>query len=114
MNLLKFKLIIYLSYSTARSSSSPLRLGSYLAGLIEGDGTIIVPSKDKSEKGKTYYPIIRIVFTINDLPLVEKLQKVIGHGRIQKGKGQFYLLATQVKEGSINGIDVIYGYMRTP
>ena len=43
----------------------------------------------QSEKGKVYQPIIRIVFTINDLLLAEKLQKVLGHGRIQKGKGQF-------------------------
>lgn len=80
---------IILNPTTARCSAKDSRLGSYLAGLIEGDGSIIVPSKDKSEKGKAYHPIIRIVFTINDLPLVEKLQKIIGHGRIQKGKGQF-------------------------
>jgi len=37
------------------------QLGYYLAGLIEGDGSIIVPIKDKTDKGKSIHPIIRIV-----------------------------------------------------
>jgi hypothetical protein len=83
-----YKGLGYFNYSTFKQTSN---LGSYLAGLIERDGSIIVPTKDKSEKGKSYHPVIRIVFTINDLPLAEKLQKVLGHGKIQRGKGQFYL-----------------------
>jgi hypothetical protein len=67
------------SYSTYHSE-----LGHYLAGLVEGDGTIIVPTNDKTEKGKSIHPIIRIPFALPDLPLAEKLQQKLGCGRIQK------------------------------
>lgn len=33
-------------------------LGSYLAGLIEGDGTKITPEKKRDEKGRLTYPYI--------------------------------------------------------
>ena len=32
------------------------QLGYYLAGLIEGDGSIIVPENERSESGKLRYP----------------------------------------------------------
>ena len=31
---------------------------SYISGLIEGDGTIIVPTKERSIKGKINYPSV--------------------------------------------------------
>lgn len=45
------------------------KLGPYLAGLIEGDGTIVVPTKDKTPKGISNYGYIQICFSIKDLPL---------------------------------------------
>lgn len=41
----------------------------YLAGLIEGDGTIITPKTIKDSKGRNTYPSIQIVFGLYDLPL---------------------------------------------
>nr|YP_009059705.1 LAGLIDADG/HNH endonuclease [Parasitella parasitica]AIO05755.1 LAGLIDADG/HNH endonuclease [Parasitella parasitica] len=78
-------------YSTILSSqdgssdklSTDGQLGYYLAGLIEGDGSIIVPTKDKTPSGKNTHPVIRIVFTLADLPLAKKLQQVLGCGFIQ-------------------------------
>ena len=59
------------------------KIGAYLAGLIEGDGAIKVPTKEKSLKGKKYHPIIRVVFHKNDLPLAEHLKNSLGVGRLQ-------------------------------
>jgi hypothetical protein len=56
------------------------QLGYYLAGLIESDGSIIVPSEGDST------PTIKIVFQIKDLPLAEKIKEVLGYGSIQKLK----------------------------
>src|ERR1700730_15073932 len=48
---------------------------SYLTGLIEGDGTIIVPKTERSYKGKLNYPSIQIVFHLKDFPLALLIQK---------------------------------------
>ena len=50
-------------YNTDSSPHSSF-LGPYLAGLIEGDGTIIVPKEERSTKGKLNYPSIQITFPI--------------------------------------------------
>jgi len=44
-------------------------LGHYLAGLIEGDGSIIVPKTVRNEKGKLLYPVVKITFVEKDAPL---------------------------------------------
>lgn len=109
-------------YSTILSSqggssdglSTDGQLGYYLAGLIEGDGSIIVPTKDKSPSGKNTHPVIRIVFTLPDLPLAQKLQQVLGCGFIQKPKeGNYYLFEVQNIEGLLKLTNLINGKMRT-
>jgi hypothetical protein len=76
------------------------QLGYYLAGLIEGEGSIIVPIKEKTDKGKLIYPVIRIVFSLFDLPLAEKLQQVLDCGFIHKPKqGNYVLYEVQNKIG---------------
>jgi hypothetical protein len=73
------------------STSNAEGIGHYLAGLIEGDGTIIVPKKDKSEKGKLYHPIIRTVFNTKDRKLAEALKERLNCGHIQTSKGNYCL-----------------------
>jgi hypothetical protein len=91
------------------------QLGHYLAGLIEGDGTIIVPTKEKTPNGKLTHPVIRIVFTQYDLPLVEKLQQVLNCGFIQKPKkGNYYLYEIQNITGLLKLAKLINGKIRTP
>lgn len=55
------------------------QLGYYLAGLIESDGSIIVPSYHSS----AYTPKISIVFNSKDKPLALQLIKTLGYGSIQ-------------------------------
>jgi hypothetical protein len=62
------------------------KLSSYLAGLIEGDGSIKVPSKPRSDKGKLIYPSVTIIFVEKDLPLAEFLTKKL-NGTLNKASG---------------------------
>lgn len=88
---------------------------SYLAGLIEGDGTIVVPKTERSPKGKLNYPSIQIVFDLRDLPLALIIQSKINHGSISRKKGvNAYILTINNFEGLILIANLINGYMRTP
>jgi hypothetical protein len=88
---------------------------SYLAGLIEGDGSIIVPKTERSLKGKLNYPSIQIVFDLRDLPLAMILQQKLRHGSLQRKKGvNAYVLTINNFEGLILVANIINGYMRTP
>jgi len=88
---------------------------SYLCGLIEGDGTIIVPKTERSPKGVLNYPSIQIVFDTRDLPLAITIQKELGFGSISKTKGtNSYRLTINNSEGVITMVELLNGYMRTP
>jgi len=64
-------------------------LGSYLAGLIEGDGNISVSQK---ELGKyKYNPSINIVFNKKDKPLCKYLINLTKCGDIKKEKGNHFI-----------------------
>ena len=60
------------------TSSTQGQLGAYLAGLIEGDGSIILRKGD-SEK---ISPKIVFTFGKNDLPMYERLKKILNTGSI--------------------------------
>ena len=97
------------------SSLSPLFFGSYLAGLIEGDGTIIVPKQERSAKGKRNYPSVQLVFQLKDFPLCQVVQKLIGHGTISKKKqAAAYILTITNLQGLIVLSNLINGKMRGP
>ena len=90
-------------------------LGHYLAGLIEGDGSIIVPSRIRSPKGKLYYPSIQVVFHLKDLPLALTILKAIGQGSLQRVKrAQAYVLSINNLPGVVKVIELINGKMRSP
>jgi hypothetical protein len=89
-------------------------LGPYLAGLIEGDGTIVVPKNERSVKGKLNYPSIQICFAAKDYPLAVALRLILGHGSISKRTKQAaYVFTVNDKEGIIKIASLINGYMRT-
>ncbi len=88
---------------------------SYITGLIEGDGTIIVPLTLRSPKGKLNYPSIQIIFDIRDFPLALILQKKLGHGSISRKKGvNAYVFTINNKEGIRLMVSLLNGNMRTP
>lgn len=88
---------------------------SYLTGLIEGDGSIIVPKTERSSKGKLNYPSIKIVFHLKDLPLALLIQKNLGFGSLIRKKGvNAYVLTINDKEGILNLVNLLNGNMRTP
>lgn len=94
---------------------SSLCFGSYLAGLIEGDGTIIVPKEERSSKGILNYPSVQIVFQLKDFPLCQYVQKLIGHGSIHKKKQSArYILTINNLQGIITIVNLINGKIYGP
>lgn len=87
----------------------------YLAGLIEGDGTIYVPKDKYSVKGKKNYPSIQIAFNQKDVPLAMAIVRVLGAGTVAKVKGKNALILTvNSKEGVQQLVELLNGKMRTP
>lgn len=90
------------------------QLGYYLAGLIEGDGTIIVPTSTRSAKNKLNYPSIQIVFNKKDYPLAYSILNALDTGYIVKKTGKeayVYIINTFV--GIIKIVNLINGKFRT-
>lgn len=90
-------------------------ISSYLTGLIEGDGTIVVPTEERSKKGKLNYPAIQIVLQQKDFPLATKLAEAIGLGSIHKKKNSpVYILTINNNDGLVHLVNLINGSFRGP
>ena len=101
--------------NSSNTSNNNYKFISYLTGLIEGDGTIIVPFTDRSSKGKLYYPSIQIVFHLKDLPLALLIQKNLGYGSLIRKKGlNAYIYSVNDKKGILNLLNLLNGNMKTP
>ena len=86
----------------------------YLAGLIEGDGTLIVPKRERSPRGKLYYPAIQICFDLRDLALALVIQKTLGFGSISRTKGKnSYIFTVNNYEGLIKLVKILNGKIKT-
>ena len=104
----------YSTNYTISYNSSNKDFADYLAGLIEGDGTIHVPKSKRSVKGKLNYPSIQIAFNLNDLPLALLIQKEIGHGSMSRKKGiNAYTYTINNFEGLMLMIDLLNGNLKT-
>jgi LAGLIDADG endonuclease len=92
-----------------------LKISSYLSGLIEGDGSIIVPKTEKLSKGNIHYPSIQMMFHLKDLPLALMIQKEIKNGSLTRKKGvNAYILTINNFDGLILLTSLLNGNMRTP
>lgn len=81
-------------------------LGSYLAGLIEGDGYISITNQNRV--------IIGITFNSKDTPLAEKLLKLLGKGTIVKRTTNSIELRFSEKNTVLKIVNLINGKFRTP
>lgn len=97
--------------------NSNTEFAHYIAGLIEGDGTIHIPKTERSvcaSKGSLNYPSIQIVFHLKDLPLALLIQKELGHGSISRKKGQnAYLYTVNNLDGLLLLVSLLNGNMKT-
>lgn len=94
--------------SHSKIINNHIELGHYLAGLIEGDGSIIV------SKNKKYNPKIIIVFNKDDYNLVLFLKNnFLDCGSIIKKSG-YIIWQIQDLKGVIKIFNLINGKMRTP
>lgn len=88
---------------------------TYLTGLIEGDGSIIVPKEERSKKNKKNYPSVQICFHLKNLPLALAVQKELQCGSLHRKKGvNAYVYTINKLEGLLRLSFCIYRYMRTP
>jgi hypothetical protein len=85
---------------------------SYITGLIEGDGTIIVPKTVRSPSDQANYGSIEIVFDSRDLPLAVLIQRERGFGSISKGVNACRLTIKNAA-GLITLVELMNGYLRT-
>lgn len=94
-------------------SGTNTRFASYLAGLIEANGSFAI--HDKDSKAKRYLPKILIVFSLNDNPLAEKLISITKVGKLYNKPQQGCVIwHIQKIKDVIKIINLINGYMRTP
>jgi len=91
---------------------------TYLTGLIEGDGSIIVPKTERTPKGKLNYPSIQITFHNKDIPLALLIQKNLGFGSqrqlISKKDVNASVLYINDKKGILTLVNLLNGQMKTP
>ena len=88
-------------------------LGSYLAGLIEGDGYIGVQDPNTDAK-VIHRPKIIIAFNINDKPLAKKLSAELNVGKVlDREKSGIVILQILAKEDVLKIINLINGVFRT-
>uniref|UniRef100_UPI0030E0A255 LAGLIDADG endonuclease n=1 Tax=Daedaleopsis nitida TaxID=1140402 RepID=UPI0030E0A255 len=103
------------NFTLNKNNNLGLKFRTYLAGLIEGDGTIVVPKTERSAKGQINYPSIQIVFHLKDFPLALMIQKELRHGSLSRKKGvNAYILTINNYDGLLLLVSLINGNMRTP
>lgn len=91
--------------------NDPQGFGQYLAGLLEGNGTIIVPNSELVKRR----PVVRICFHRKDEPLAVVLKDRIGSGHLVYSKtGNYLLLEISDTKGLCHIVNLVNGFFRTP
>lgn len=100
------KIKSYSSLPRLPRKTQDCKLGSYLAGLIEGDGYISINNRNRV--------LIGITFNSKDHVLAEKLLLLIGKGYIVKRKTCSIELRFSSKSSLCSVINLVNGKFRTP
>ena len=104
-------------YSTLEANKlNDKQLGPYLAGLIEGDGSIYTPLISEDSKTNTV-PHIEITFDVKDSEFFKKIKNVLGGGFItmrSNGQSGRLRLCRRKKDILLKLVNLINGHMRTP
>lgn len=107
-------LIYYKNTSNLAVYTNKEYLGYYLAGLLEGDGHLSLPSIGNTTLNRILNP--RIVFTshVNNLGMYAFIQSELGNiGRFQLSGNTIRYIIGDIK-GILYFIDLIHGKLRTP
>lgn len=98
-----------------KNSINNSQLGHYLAGLIEGDGSIWTSKTFRSAKGRINNPIIKFTYHKKELPLFNHIKEVLKTGTIYGVKGtNCYKYGISETHKLIEVINLINGKFRTP
>lgn len=85
---------------------------SYFAGLLEGDGSFVTPSRLRDMKNRLRYAKIKVAFHIDDQPLAECFRLRYG-GHFEEHEN--YVVWTITKKDQIIAVcSDINGFLRTP
>lgn len=103
-----------ISIQNINTFSSRKNLGSYLAGLWEGDGHIWIPKTTHAPSGKKYTPHFVITFDEKEYPLVLTLQNLIGGSIRHKKDNHAYTLSITSITSLIKIMNLLNGFLRTP
>jgi len=106
---------IYINNNNTTVFTNNNNLGYYLAGLLEGDGSISLPSLGVTSLNRILNP--RIVFTshINNIGMYTFIQSELGNrGRFQKSGENILRYIIGDKESIILFINLVHGKLRTP
>ncbi|MBP1357775.1 MAG: LAGLIDADG family homing endonuclease [Sulfolobus sp.] len=85
---------------------------AYIAGLVEGDGSLVTPGP-RADGGKKRYPKVTICFALKDLPLANLFVTVFG-GSVYTTPGKWLVFTLQNPRDIYAFVVFINGYMRTP
>jgi len=87
-------------------------LGPYLAGFLEGDGTIYVPPRFRNDSGDILYCQISVAFDVRELVFAEYLMSKLG-GTVENHGTYVRWVVTAFNE-LVFIANLINGHMRTP
>lgn len=88
------------------------QFNAYLAGLLEGDGSFVVPRRQRDLKGRRRYAKIKVAFVSKDRPLAEVLKFFYG-GHFEEHEN-YIVWSITCRDQILQICYDINGYLRTP